>query len=897
MDSSLFAPSSIAVIGATEREGSVGKAIVQNLLAGGFASNIWLVNPKHRMLFGKPCVASIRDLPHAPEMAVIVVPARLVLPIVEELGRQGVRLAILITAGFSDEEQANILRSAKDHRLRLLGPNSLGLLLPFSRINASFAPLAPDQGRLALLSQSGAILTSALDWASARSIGFSGLVSLGNAVDIDLPDLIDHFASDPKTATILIYMEAVRNARRFMSAARRAALLKPVVVLKVGRHPEGARAAFSHTGALAGSDLVYEAAFRRCGLIRVFSLEELFDAVELLSVQKPFTGENLGILTNGGGAGIIAADRLKDFGGRLAPLSPATVKALDKMLPMAWSHSNPVDIVGDADAKRYTDTLRLLLDDATVHAVLVLRCPTLVSAADEIANGVRQVVEEHRLSRDWHKPVLTCWLGGKTVTTARRIFDEADIPTFETPEDAIRAVEHLISLARARELMARQPRSTEQDAIVDRRAARSLIASRLIGDQVLMSEADAKALIAFYGIPVAPTLVASTPLEVAAAAAKVLTGEPRTEALVLKIVSPDITHKSDVGGVRLDIRSVVEAQTAVAAMLSDISRKKPEARIEGIAIQPMVRKQHGRQLILGINRDRTFGATLLFGAGGTAVEVIDDKSVELPPLDDHLASAMIARTRIAKLLGGYRHVPAVAMTAILDALMRLSRLARDCPEIEELDINPLLADDAGVIALDARVLLRRAVSSNTGDHLAIAPWPDAHESQWRDASGRSLYLRPILPTDEARYPAFLAKMRDDDLRMRLFAQRRHFDHGDFARWTQIDFGCEMAVVALDAESDELVGVAHYVSEPTGDDAEFAIMVRSDVQARGIGSMLMRQLISHARDQGLRRLSGIVLKENKPMRQLGLALGFCETLCPDEPGAVMVTLELERGECR
>ena len=736
MDSGLFAPKSIAVIGASERAGSIGRALVVNLIDGGFAGPLWLVNPKHERLFDRRCFARVRELPGSPDLAVIAVPARSVAAILHQLGQSGLRLAVIVSAGFAEPEQQSLLGIAAGYGMRLLGPNCLGLLLPHARINASFAPSMPAQGGLAFLSQSGAILTSALDWVAERSIGFSGLVSLGNAVDLDMADMLDQFAEDPKTTAILVYLEAVRDGRRFLAAARRAAGRKPVVVMKVGRHAEGARAALSHTGALAGSDLVYGAAFRRCGLVRVMSLEELFDAAALLSVRRPFTGEQLAIVTNGGGAGIIAADRLKDLGGRLAVLSDETMTALNDRLPASWSLGNPVDIVGDADAKRYADALRIVLDDAAVHVALVLRCPTSVASGEAVAKIICDVVEENRCRHDWHKPVLTCWLGGETVRAAREIFRRAGIPTFDSPEDAIRAVAHLFTFARARETTAHRPEASTQPLAIDEESARKLLEARMQAGETLLSERDAKALIAAYGIPVAATEIAADAEAVEEAASRLLSGSHAAQALVLKIVSPDITHKSDVGGVRLDIRSAAQARSAASDMLASVARRRPDARLSGIAVQPMIRKPHGRQLILGINRDATFGATLLFGAGGTAVEVLDDKSVELAPLDDHLARAMIARTRIARLLAGYRHVPAVPLAPIVEALIGLSRLAVDFPQIAELDINPLLADENGIVALDARAVLSRTGAS--GGDAAVAYWS---QGQVDRRAGQSRPLR------------------------------------------------------------------------------------------------------------------------------------------------------------
>ncbi|WP_099867427.1 bifunctional acetate--CoA ligase family protein/GNAT family N-acetyltransferase [Pararhizobium haloflavum] len=896
MDDRFFDPRSIAVIGASERKGSIGRAVVENVMAGGFAGTLWLVNPKYKTIWNRRCYRDVAKLPQAPDLAVIAVPASAVRTVVETLAGLGAGAAILITAGFSKDDQATLAAIARRGKMRLLGPNCLGLILPHVGVNASFAPVTPDKGRLAFLSQSGAILTSALDWASARSIGFSGMVSLGNAIDIDLPELIDHFADDAKTSAILVYLEAVLDARSFLSAARRAARLKPVVVMKVGRHPEGARAALSHTGALTGSDLVYDAAFRRCGLVRVHALEELFDAAELLSRQRPFTGESLAIATNGGGAGIIAADRLLDLNGQLARLGQETLRKLDGVLPASWPRANPVDIIGDADGQRYADAVAVLLDDPAVHAVLVLRCPTSVSSAEETARRVCETVSAHRNARDWHKPVMTCWLGGRSVEGARRLFEQAAIPTFDSPEDAIRALAHLVAFSRGRETVMRQPDRTEQSLCVDDRSARALVADRLASGTHVLSESDTKALIATYGVPVAPTEFAATPDEAEGVAARLLSDSADGRALVLKIVSPDITHKSDVGGVRLGLKSPEQVNAAAREMLAGVKKARPQAIIAGFAIQPMIERSKAHKLIVGISHDRTFGATVLVGAGGTAVEVLDDKAVELPPLDDNLARAMLARTRVSRLLRGYRHVPPANIEAVVDTLMRLSRLARDLPEVTELDVNPLLVDEKGVIALDARAILT-PVHDRSDRHLAIAPWPEGVETSRRDNARRAIIIRPIMATDEALYPTFFENMAAEDIRMRLFAARRHFDHTDFARWTQIDFDREMALVAIDAVSEDLLGVARYTADSQGLDAEFALIVRSDRQAQGIGGMLLRELISYATACGLKRLHGLVLNANGRMRALCHKLGFLEQPSHDEVDAVLVVRELSLGQTR
>ena len=898
----LLKPRSVAVVGASERERSVGRAVCRNLLDAGFSGRIHFVNPKHSSLFGRPCHAALGDLDEPVDLAIVATPAAAVADVIAEAAAGGTAAAIVLTAAIADGGRSaadRVLRTASESGMRIIGPNCLGVLTPSIGLNASFAHISALPGRLAFISQSGAILTSVLDWAVARQVGFSSMASIGNALDVAFADLIDYFAADRGTSAILLYVESVQDAPAFVSAARRAARIKPVIVMKVGRYPEGARAALSHTGALAGSDAVYDAAFRRSGLVRVYSLEELFDAAAILGLERSIDGEGLTIVTNGGGAGVIAADCLHETGGRLAQLDARTRTALDAALPGTWSHANPVDIIGDADGPRFGSALKTVLDDPQTHAALVIRCPTSIASAEETARSVVDAIAEHRQTFGRNKPVLTCWLGQKTVAQARAEFEDAGIPTFESPEDAVRAFMHMISLARTRETMMRTPRFSQQDFPVDRPAAEAVVAAARRDGRSLLSETESKALLSAYGIRVAPTTVATTPAEAGAIVEGLLSSADAPAGCVLKIASPDITHKSDVGGVRLGIRSGAAAREAAEDMLRSVAESRPDARIEGIAVEPMIDPAGAHELIVGIGRDPTFGPVLLFGAGGTAVEAIDDKAVELPPLDELLAQGMIGRTRISRLLSGYRNRPPADLAAIAEVLIRLARLAEDLPDVAELDVNPLLADAAGVVALDARVVLTKEAAdpSRAAEHLAIAPYPEGWDEDIRDAGGGTVHLRPILPTDEHLYPAFFDRVSQGDIRLRLFSPRRHFTHGDFARWTQIDYRREMAFVALDARSGDLLGVSRIASGLDPQSAEFAILVRSDVQGRGIGYALMRKLIAYARARTLDRLCGTVLRDNTCMRSLCRALGFTESWTVEGPDTVLVEMNLTEAAGR
>lgn len=888
----VFRPRSVAVIGASERAGSVGSALCRNILSGGFGGPIHLVNPKHAKVFGQPCAPSLQDLPGPPDLAVVATPARTIPSLVKGLGEIGAGAAVILTAATKSElDQDAVAQAAGRRGMRIIGPNCIGVLSPHVGLNASFAHLSPQPGRLAFLSQSGAILTSVLDWAVARGIGFSAMVSTGNSIDVHFDELIDYFAADRQTSAIMLYAESIRKAAAFMSAARRAARVKPVIVMKTGRHDSGVRAAVSHTGALAGSDAVCDAAFRRAGLVRVLSLEELFDAAEILSTQPPLAVNSLAIVTNGGGAGVIAADCLADAGGQLAELSPATVELLGRTLPPTWSRANPIDIVGDADGDRYRGAVRAVLDDPQNDAVLVVRCPTSIASAEETARAVIETVLSARLGSANAKPVLTCWLGEATVAAARTLFENAKLPTFESPEDAIQAAAHMTAYAAAQETIMRMPAATDQDFPVDRKAAARLIGAVQTANRTVLTEVEAKELLTAYGIPTVPTRVARTPEEAGSVAATMLGGpNGRPRALVLKVVSPEITHKSDVGGVRLDVRSADDARRAATEILAAVAGPAPEAVVEGVAVQPMIVDVDAQELIVGIARDAAFGPVALFGAGGTAAEVLNDKAVDLPPLDDLLAKAMIARTRVARLLAGYRQRPPANVDKIAETLIRIARLAADFPELIELDVNPLLADSNGVIALDARAVIAPAdEAKKEGEHLAIAPYPDGWKTEIDGSKGCRFIVRPILPTDEALFPKFVERLEPEDIRLRLFAGRSHFGHEDFARWAQIDYRREMTFVAVGPSGGDLLGFVQ-LAQPEGGSAEFGILVRSDVQGRGIGFSLMQQMIAYGRARGVSRLHGEILPENACMRSLCRAFGFKESSITD--GVVVACLDLE-----
>lgn len=865
----LFRPKSVAVIGASDRAQSIGATVMRNLLEGGFSGPIWPVNPKHHRVAGQLAFRDLASLPQPPDLAVICTPAPTVPGIIAELGRCGTRAAVVISAGLSTVTEPGgtnlrqaMLDAAKPHLLRILGPNCVGLLVPGSGLNASFAHTSALPGKLAFISQSGALTTALLDWAKSRRIGFSHFVSLGDSADVDFGDVLDYLASDPGTRAILMYMESVQSARKFMSAARAAARNKPVLLVKAGRAPAGAKAAASHTGALAGSDAVFDAAVRRAGMLRVATLTDLFAAAETLARARPFKGECLAIMTNGGGAAVLAADALTLGGGVLAELSSESMHDLQAFLPPTWSQGNPVDIIGDAPVERYVRTLRILLDDPGVQALLFMHAPTAIVPSAQIASACVPLIQAAA------QPVLGCWLGGDAVKQARSAFAEAEIPSYDSPEQAAGAFLQLADFHRNQALLMQTPPSVPQSFTPDYAAARRVIEAVLADGRELLGEPEAKTLLAAYGIPVVETRVVADAAQAARAAADI--GFP----VVLKILSPDISHKSDVGGVALKLESAQDVALAAQAMLQRVHELRPDATLAGFTVQAMVRRPHAHELIVGAASDPIFGPVILFGQGGIAVEVIGDRAVALPPLNMALAADLVAHTRVSRLLAGFRDRVAIDHDALYLVLLKVSQLICDCPEVVELDINPLLADDHGVIALDARVKVVTADSVGA-QRLAIRPYPAELEEQL-DFGGSSALVRPIRPEDEPGLRAFFSAAEPKDLRMRFFMARREFAHSELARFSQIDYEREMAFVAVaPAPSGEIriLGEVRVSTDPDNLRAEFAIMVRSDLKGKGLGRVLLAKMIRYLRRRGTGLLVGECLAQNDAMAALAHELGF------------------------
>jgi acetyltransferase len=879
----LLAPKSVALIGATPRPLSVGGTIARNLMAGGFEGPLHLVNPHHAEIDGKPCLRRIADLPVAPDLAVVSTPPHTIPGIVGELSAKGCRAVLVISAGLDADLKQSMLDAGRQNIVRILGPNSLGLMLPPRKLNATFAHRGALEGDLAFLSQSGALVTAVVDWAGARGIGFSHVVSLGDMADVDFGDLLDYLAADIHSRAILLYMEAVTHAPKFLSAARRAARSKPVIVIKSGRNPVAARAAMSHTGRLAGSDKAYEAAFQRAGILRVGTLSELFEAAEILSRVPRFTGERLMILTNGGGAGVLAADQLASQGGVMAELGEETRARLDAFLPPAWSKANPVDVIGDASPERFARALETVLSDKGCDAVLALHCPTALASSTETAKLTVSTLRKVRSG----KPLITSWLGDSASAEARTLFAREKVPTFEGPAAAVRGFMQLVRYARAQDELLRTPPAMAPGAPPDTVRVDGIIQSALAAGRTALSEAEGKEILSAYGIPVAQTVTAADPAEAAALAAGML-GEHRS--VVLKILSDDIVHKSDVGGVHLDLSTPASVEAAAQRMLARVGEVQPQARIKGFTLSPMITRPDAFELIAGMSVDSTFGPLILFGAGGVSVEAVADTALALPPLDLALARDLVSNTRVARLLAGYRNRKGADVGAIAKALVRLSGIVCRHPEIREIDINPLLADDSGVIALDARVLIAQQ-DKTPRTPLVIKPYPLEWEKRAILQDGEAVLLRPIKPEDERLYEGFLAHVTQEDLRLRLFAPQRQFSHKFLARMTQIDYAREIAFVAIRESTGELLGVSRYSADPDYEKAEYAVLARSDLKGRGLGWLLMRQLITYGQAAGLKELFGSVLAENTTMLSMCRNLGFHVAMDPEDSSIRHVTLAI------
>lgn len=893
---SIFRPRAVAVVGSQSRPRSVGRAVVENLLASGFSGPIGLVNKHPSPMDGVATVRHLHELPWTPDLVVIATPAATVPQLAAEAAGKGAAAVVVLTAAMGSgpgSPAAQLEALTREKGLRVLGPNCLGVIAPHARLNASLASRFPKAGDLALISQSGAISGGLVEWSMSQPVGFSAVVSLGDALDVDFADLLDYFATDSRTRAILLYVEAIRDARKFMSAARAAARTKPVVVVKSGHggSPQVTPAGSTHTQNLARPNAVYGAAFRRAGLLRVRSLHELFAAARTLGQVRPFQGRRLAILTNGGGVGALSVDHLYEQGGSLATLSEATRDALDRILPVGWSRTNPVDLLTDIDADRYAATIDALLADPGNDALLAVNVPTVLSSSSEAAHAVTRLLSQ-RPGHGTRKPVFTVWLGNDP--QAEAVLDAAQVPRYPNESDAVAGFMHLVRHREVQAALMETPPSLPEDFSPDVALARTLVDSALDAGQTWLDPLATTQLLAAYGIPMAPLWRADDADDAARIAAPLL-AEGATVAV--KILSPDIPHKSDVDGVRLNLANANAVREAAAGILQRARERRPEARIEGVLVQPTVLRPKARELIAGIADDPVFGPVIAFGRGGTAVEVINDQAVALPPLDLRLAHELIARTRVSRVLKAYRDVPAADERAVALVLVKLAQLAADIPEIQQLDINPLLADREGVVAVDARIAVARGRVLHKGrghPRFAIFPYPKEWERTIELADGQPALVRPVRPEDDAMFREFFTHVTDEDLRLRFFQSVRHFSHEFIARLTQLDYARSIALVAIHPQTHEMLGAVRLHADANYEKGEYGILVRSDLKGHGIGWKLMQIMIEYARWLGLKVIEGQVLRENRTMLAMCESLGFTVKLDPDDPTLMNVSLPVLAG---
>jgi len=886
-----FRPETVAVIGATNTPGSVGRTVLWNLISQPFGGTVFPINPKRHSVLGIQAYPTIADVPALVDLAVVATPATLVPGIIGQCADAGVRGAIIISAGFKEtgaagaDLEGQVLREARRGNMRLIGPNCLGVMRPLNGVNATFANAPARPGNVGFISQSGALCTAVLDWSLRENVGFSAFVSIGSMLDVGWGDLIDYLGDDPQTQSIVIYMESIGDARSFLSAAREVALTKPIIVLKTGRTAAAAQAAASHTGALVGSDAVLDAAFRRCGVLRVDSIAELFDMAEVLAKQPRPHGPRLAILTNAGGPGVLATDALVKDGGRLAELAPTTIEALNQLLPAHWSHHNPIDILGDADPERYAKAVEIVARDPNNDGLLVVLTPQAMTCPAEAANRIIPIVQRSG------KPLLASWMGGADVAEGEAILNRANIPTYAYPDTAARAFQYMWRYSENLHSLYETPVHPPEDAVgaPDRARAARVIQAVLDASRTLLTEDESKQLLSAYGIPTVETHTAASEAD-AIRCAEAL-GYP----VVLKLWSTTITHKTDVDGVRLGLRTASEVRRAYRAIKAAVERVGANHFL-GVTVQPMI-SSDGYELILGSSLDAQFGPVLLFGTGGQLVEVLEDRALALPPLTTTLARHMIERTHIFKALAGIRGRKPVDLAALEDLLVRFSQLVAEQRWITEIDVNPLLASADRLVALDARVVLHGPdVAESALPRLAIRPYPTQYVVAWTLNDGTPITMRPIRPEDEPLIVAFHQTLSEESVYLRYFyplGLSQRVAHERLIRICFTDYDREIALVAERHDpasgAHEIIAVGRLIKLHGSDAAEFALLISDRFQRRGLGTELLRRVLDVGRAEKIRRIVAEILPENTGMLHICQRLGFNLKRSIDEP--VKVEIEL------
>jgi acetyltransferase len=875
---SLFEPKSVAVFGANDRIDTVGQVVFQNMLQSGYRGALYPININHPVVQGCKAFTSISQISEPIDLAVIATPAGTVADIIDECGKHGVKVAVIITAGFSETGEAGkvleqaVLAKAREYGIRLIGPNCLGVMRPDIGMNATFNKGSAIAGNIAFISQSGALCTAILDWAKSNEVGFSSVISMGASADVDFGEVLDFLITDIKTHSILLYIEGIHNARSFMSSIRAAARIKPVILVKVGRHPAASQAAISHTASIVGSDDAFDAAVRRAGVVRVQTVTQLFSAAKALSCGFEPTGNRLAIVTNGGGPGVMATDYALDLGLVMATLSDNTIKTLNQVLPLTWSHGNPLDVVGDAQADRYEHAVKACLEDPNVDGVLTILTPQAMTKPLEVANVIIA------LSNHYKKPLLTSWMGEEQVQDSRDAFNHAKKLSFRNPESAVDVFSFLSAYHQNQKLLMQMPGPLAHHLEPDVESARMIIEGALQEKRKVLGEMESKALLSAFRIPVAKTMVARSPNEALLIAQQL--GFP----VAMKINSPDITHKSDVGGVRLNLVNAQDVRTAYHEIVENVMLHQPNAVVNGISIQPMIVKPNGRELMVGVTNDAVFGPIIMFGAGGTSVEIVGDRSVALPPLNSFLVKDLFERTNVSKMLGHFRNMPPVNMSDLERVLLRVSEMVCELPMLMEMDINPLILDEDGALAADARIIVGvRPPSSDRYAHMAIYPYPTHLVSNWQLANGTNVVIRPIRPEDVWLVQDFVKNLSEESRYFRFMKSVEQLSETLLVRFTQIDYSREMALIAVVIVNDKEVelGVTRYSINPDGESCEFALVVADNMRGAGLGQKLLTSLMDIARSKGLKKIEGEVLKNNSNMLKLMKRLGFTITVNPED----------------
>ena len=870
----VFNPQSVAIIGASDEEGSVGFAIVKNFTQLGYAGKVYLVNIRKPKILGVKTYQKIEQIPEPVDLAMIATPAKTVPDVVEECGRAGVKGVIIVSAGFKEtgaEGRAledKILEVKKKYGIRVIGPNCIGIIRPRINLNATFVDKMPKPGKVAFISQSGALGSAILDWAIHENIGFSNFVSVGSMIDVDFGDLIDYFGTDPQTKSILMYVEGITEARKFMSAARHFARTKPIIVVKAGKFSESAKAAASHTGSLSGEDAIYDAAFKRAGIVRVEEIEDLFNAAEVLGTQPLPRGPNLAVITNAGGPGVMATDALIAKGGKLAKLSKKTMDALNHVLPPFWSKDNPIDLLGDARADRYKTAVEACLSDENIDGIVIIFTQQAVSEPVEIAKTIVELVKNEVYQ---NKTILTSFMGYGAVQEANRIFNANNIPTYSTPENAIKTYMYMYQYQRNLELIYETPEELPVDAAPPKRPIMVMLRNAAMENRELLTEAEAKKILESYTFPVVKTEVATTPDEAVASAQKI--GYP----VVLKILSPQITHKTDAGGVILDINSKDEVRQAFDMIMQRAKEYNAKANIIGVTVQPMI-KRKGHEVIIGGKTDPLFGPVILFGMGGVGVELFKDYSIGLPPLNTALIRRMMEETKVYQLLKGYRNVPPANLKLLEETMLLLSQFVIDFPQIKEIDINPLLINEKEAYVLDARITVDKDAvfkKFEPHEHLVISPYPKKYETLWTLRNGKEVLLRPIKPEDEPLWLEMFQSFSEEAIRYRFFQMLKDTPHEIRVRYCNIDYDREIAIVAELSEKGrrKILGVGRLSIEPDRKSGELAFIVSDKWQGLGLGTKLVDYVLEIAKEIGVETVYAIMLSDNRRALNLTKKMGF------------------------